>query len=59
MLVGQVRSAELFAEAAEQVTKQEVFPFGNVHAEPEYQAHLAKVLTRRALEQAWKRAEDA
>jgi carbon-monoxide dehydrogenase medium subunit len=35
---------------------REIEPWGNVHASPEYQRHLALVLTRRALKQAAKRA---
>ena len=56
ILVGQEGSEELFEEVARHVTDHEVFPFGNVHATPEYQSHLARVLTVRALNEAWQRA---
>ncbi len=59
MLVGQEYSEELFQEVGQHATDQEVFPFGNVHASPEYQAHLARVLTKRALVEAWRRAEQS
>jgi carbon-monoxide dehydrogenase medium subunit len=56
MLRGQSRSSDLFAEAADKAAADEIFPFGNVHASPNYQRHLARVLTIRALENAWQRA---
>jgi carbon-monoxide dehydrogenase medium subunit len=35
--------------AAVMASQKEIQPFGNVHASPEYQRHLARVLTRRAV----------
>jgi CO/xanthine dehydrogenase FAD-binding subunit len=43
-------------EAAVSIVDQEIMPVGNVHCTPEYQRHLARVLTRRALKQAIDRA---
>jgi CO/xanthine dehydrogenase FAD-binding subunit len=36
-------------------SEKEISPFGNVHTSPEFQRHLAKVLTIRALKQATQR----
>ncbi len=59
LLVGEGASEELFGVAAEKATRDEIIPFGNVHATPEYQRHLAYVLTLRALKQAWRGAAGA
>jgi carbon-monoxide dehydrogenase medium subunit len=56
LLENEPRSQELFRAAADKAAAEEIFPFGNVHATPEYQRHLAKVLTERALHEAWDRA---
>ncbi|MDX1436638.1 MAG: xanthine dehydrogenase family protein subunit M [Anaerolineales bacterium] len=55
-LVGQPYSKENAAEAARIAAETEIAPMGNVHASPEYQQHLAAVLTRRVLETAFHRA---
>ena len=47
---------KLIHEAAAIASEQEINPFGNIHASAEFQRHLAKVLTRRALQQAVQRA---
>jgi CO/xanthine dehydrogenase FAD-binding subunit len=44
--------------AAALASEKEIEPFGNVHASPAFQRHLAKVLTRRALRQAVQRAQE-
>lgn len=59
MLAGEARSEELFEAVAQKASQDEIFPFGNVHATPEYQRHLARVLTLRALADAWDRALEA
>ena len=41
--------------AAAMASEKEINPFGNVHTSPEFQRHLAKVLTIRALKQAVQR----
>jgi CO/xanthine dehydrogenase FAD-binding subunit len=55
-LEGETLKEEIFETAAAQASEKEINPFGNIHASIEYQRHLARVLTRRALEQALKRA---
>jgi aerobic carbon-monoxide dehydrogenase medium subunit len=55
-LVGEMALPEVIAEAAALAAEGEINPMGNVHATPEYQRHLARVLTRRALERAFDRA---
>ncbi len=55
-LVGQTHSEEAMQAAAAMAAESEIDPLGNVHTSPEYQKHLARVLTRRALETAFKRA---
>jgi CO/xanthine dehydrogenase FAD-binding subunit len=37
-------------------SEKEITPYGNLHASPEFQSHLANVLTRKALKQAIQRA---
>jgi carbon-monoxide dehydrogenase medium subunit len=56
-LVGEQITEEAVKEAAEIAGQQEIEPFGSVHATPEYQRHLSKVLTQRALLQAFERAK--
>lgn len=46
-------------EAAAAAADHEIEPTGNVHCTPAYQRHLARVLTRRALQQAAARANRA
>ncbi len=45
------------AETVAQAAEQELSPMGNVHASADYQRHLARVLTRRALKTAFERAQ--
>jgi len=47
---------KLIEAAAAHASEQEVNPFGNIHASAEFQRHLAKVLTRKALREAAQRA---
>ncbi len=56
LLRGQALTENAFEEAAQLAAAQEIDPFGSVHATIEYQRHLARVLTRRALRQAASRA---
>ncbi len=58
-LVGETYMPEVIAEAAAHAAEDEIRPMGNVHATPAYQRHLARVLTRRALERAFERAQQA
>ncbi|HEX9597665.1 MAG TPA: xanthine dehydrogenase family protein subunit M, partial [Anaerolineales bacterium] len=48
-LIGEKPDEAAFAEAARIASQEDMSPFGNVHASPEYQRHLSEVLTRRAL----------
>jgi carbon-monoxide dehydrogenase medium subunit len=59
LLAGQPPTGEAFAAAAEHAAAHEIEPVGNVHAAPDYQRHLARVLTRRALAAARDRARQA
>jgi carbon-monoxide dehydrogenase medium subunit len=56
MLAGESLSDALIVSAAAVASEKEINPFGNVHTSPEFQRHLAKVLTRKALGQAIQRA---
>jgi len=59
LLAGQPPSAAAFTAAAEYAALHEIEPMGSVHATPDYQRHLARVLTRRALTMAAHRARQA
>jgi carbon-monoxide dehydrogenase medium subunit len=56
MLTGEKMSAAIFEAVAEKAGEEEIDPFGSLHASVEYQRHLAKVLTKRALGVAFDRA---
>jgi carbon-monoxide dehydrogenase medium subunit len=56
MLVGEKMSGELFEAVAEKAAEGEIDPLGSLHASVDYQRHLAKVLTKRALGVAFDRA---
>lgn len=55
-LVGEELTDELIASAAAHASENEITPFGNIHTSPEFQRHLAKVLTKNSLKQALQRA---
>ena len=55
-LAGRTLDDKLIEAAALMASEQEITPYGNVHASPEFQRHLAKVLTQKALKQAVQRA---
>ncbi len=57
-LRGQKPTAETIAAAAEIAAAQDIDPTGDIHASADFRRHLTKVLTRRALEQAFERAGD-
>jgi carbon-monoxide dehydrogenase medium subunit len=57
LLIGENQSDELAVAVATKAAEEEIKPMGSVHASIEYQQHLARVLTRRALIQAFERAE--
>ena len=56
MMIGEKQSDELFETVAARAADEEIMPMGSLHASIEYQQHLARVLTRRALLQAYQRA---
>lgn len=56
LLEGRETSAAQFDMAAAQASEKDISPFGNLHATTEFQRHLARVLTRRALLEAAGRA---
>ena len=58
MLVGQRPSEEILLETAVAASQNEINPRGDIHASADYKRHLAKVLTVRALKQAFARAND-
>jgi CO/xanthine dehydrogenase FAD-binding subunit len=56
-LLGEKGSGELFDKIASEVTAS-IEPGSDIHASESYRRSLAKVLTRRALGEAWRRAQD-
>ena len=56
LLQNQTINDALIEEAASMASADEINPFGNIHASPDFQRHLARVLTKRALQQASQRA---
>lgn len=50
-LIGQILTESAIEAAAVTAADNDISPFGNVHASPEYQRHLARVLTKRILRQ--------
>ena len=56
LLEGETLNDELIESAASKASQEEINPFGNVHTSPEFQRHLANVLTKKALKQALQRA---
>ena len=56
LLEGEAFNDGLIESAAAVASEQEINPFGNVHTSPEFQRHLANVLTKKALKIAVKRA---
>lgn len=58
LLKGQAPTMEAIHAAAEVAASEDIDPSSDIHATAEFRRHLANVLSRRALEQAFKRAED-
>jgi carbon-monoxide dehydrogenase medium subunit len=58
ILLGEKLNDKLIESTAVLASEQEITPFGNMHASPEFQRHLANVLTKKALKQALQRAEE-
>jgi len=57
MLKGQAPTPEAIQAAAEKAANDEIDPGSDIHASAAYRRHLAKVLARRALTQAFHRAK--
>lgn len=57
LLAGESITDESIQAAAEKAAEEEIMPYGNVHASPDYQKHLVKVLTKRAIHTAYQRAK--
>jgi carbon-monoxide dehydrogenase medium subunit len=57
LLVGEAIKEGAIDSAAAMASEKEIDPYGNIHASAEFQRHLAKVLTRRALTKALERAQ--
>jgi carbon-monoxide dehydrogenase medium subunit len=58
LLKGQAPTAEVVLAAAEKASSADIDPGGDIHATAEFRRHLANVLTRRALDEAFKRARE-
>lgn len=58
MLQGEKLNSTLIESAALLASQKEINPFGNVHTSPDFQRHLANVLTKKALQLAILRAEE-
>lgn len=59
MLAGESLSDKSIESAAVHASENEINPFGNIHASTDFQRHLAKVLTQKALKQAAQRAGES
>ncbi|MEZ4682270.1 MAG: xanthine dehydrogenase family protein subunit M [Caldilineaceae bacterium] len=59
LLHGETPTANLITAAAEQCATSDIDPTGDIHASVAFRRHLAKVLTTRALTEAFQRAEAA
>jgi carbon-monoxide dehydrogenase medium subunit len=57
LLQGQILAPEVIQAAAEAVATADIDPPGDIHASANYRRHLAKVLARRVLEEAGKKAK--
>ncbi len=58
LLKGQAPTSEAINASAEVASSEDIDPGSDIHATAEFRRHLANVLARRALEQAFKRAAD-
>jgi CO/xanthine dehydrogenase FAD-binding subunit len=57
LLQSQTPSAEAIRAASEVAAQEDIEPTGDIHATPAYRRHLAKVLARQTLTQAFERAQ--
>ena len=56
LLEGEKINDKLIESTAGLASEKEINPYGNIHTSPEFQRHLANVLTKKALKQAIQRA---
>jgi CO/xanthine dehydrogenase FAD-binding subunit len=56
LMAGERINSQLIDAVANLASEKEISPFGNIHASPEFQRHLANVLTKKVLKQAVERA---
>lgn len=56
LLLGEQPSESVVESAAEVAARDDIDPMGDIHASAEFRRHLARVLTRRALAEAFTRA---
>jgi carbon-monoxide dehydrogenase medium subunit len=56
LLNGEILNDKAIESAAAMASQKEINPFGNIHTSPDFQRHLANVLTKNALKQAMERA---
>ena len=59
LLEGEKINDKLIESTAGLASEKEISPFGNIHTSPEFQRHLANVLTKKALKQAIQRAGES
>lgn len=59
LLQGEAPTADLITAAAEQCATHDIDPTADIHASVAFRRHLAKVLTTRALSEAFQRAQTA
>ena len=57
LLMGEKGTDAVIEAVAQEASQKEIDPFGSIHATIAYQRHLANVLTKRALHQAFHRAD--
>ncbi len=57
MLIGEEVTPELIEAVADKASADEIDPGSDIHATADFRRHLANVLTRRALEEAFQRAK--
>jgi len=56
LMIGELPAQNVFEEVANHAVEKEIAPMGDIHASVPYLLHLARVLTVRALNQAYQRA---
>lgn len=59
LLVGESVSEKLLEEAADVISSSDIDPPSDIHASAKYRRHLAKVLSKRVLESAFRRANSS